>query len=213
MIPDNIDLHLASSLSAASEAIRHEMDSLHGKRLLLIDTARRGEGRPLPDDEPLPMTEHGCRVEVVDIRGKSRAELESQLESVHGCVLLGGNTYVLMHAIRETEFARLLEDRASRGGEPFLVIGESAGALVMGESIAHAKFVDDPQAAPEVIEEGIGWVGSRVLPHVGCEKYGLGEKVEAILAADNDPMSFLQIHEEDLASCSKPMHQMACAAS
>ena len=213
MTPDNIDLYLVSSLSAASEAIQNEVESLKGKRLLLIDTARRGEGRPLPDDEPLPTTEHGCRVEVVDIRGMSRAELEGRLESVHGCVLLGGNTYVLMHAIRETDFGRLLEARASRGGEPFLVFGESAGALVMGESIAHAKFVDDPDAAPEVIQEGLGWVDGRVLPHVGCEKYGLGSKVEAIIAADNDPMSFLQIREVELAAFREPTHHPVFGAA
>ena len=197
MIPDGIDLHLVSSLDATSEALR---DCVSGRRILLIDTAVRGEGRELPENEPLPLEGVGAHVEVCDLRCGGQASVHQKLERADGCVLLGGNTFVLMHAMREISFDEIVRARAGQGDEPFFMIGESAGAVVCGSSISHAAEMDEPDAAPEIVSKGIGWVDARILPHRGCPFWGYAEKVEEIIRADNDPGSLMVLDEDELRS-------------
>jgi len=198
-IPDNTILHLASSLDATAEVIASRIaprDARPDRRLILVETATIGEGRCVDRDKPAPFALQGFDVEICDIREETPESFAAQLKNATGCVLLGGNTFYLLEALENIGFDKIIRNRALFSPLPFHVIGESAGAVVMGTSIAHVASMDDPRAAGRPVDQGLGWVASRVLPHRGCVHYGFGEAVERIIATDEDPDNLLVIDED-----------------
>jgi dipeptidase E len=56
---------------------------------------------------------------------------------------------VLLDELRKSRFDELLI-RMHRAGK--ILIGESAGALVLGPTIEPIRFIDEPERAPELSE-------------------------------------------------------------
>jgi dipeptidase E len=194
--PGALRIILASSLDSAHRALGPVWTQLEGKRAFVVTTARLGEGRPFAQEDMDEMEDLGLHVCACDIRDHDRENLAQQLNEADLCILIGGNTFVLMHAMRASGFDRILNDRAMKGG--VLVIGESAGAVVLGPSIGHVSGMDDPSAAPEVLEAGLGWVAKPVLAHRGSPHWGLGEAVDVFLASGVNELDFLIIDEEEI---------------
>lgn len=198
LTPENLQLHLVSSLDATERRLAAALGPLEGKTFLFITTARLAEGRPLDPGETLPLTSFGVTAEICDIREETPLGFVRRLKAADGCVLLGGNTFALMAALSEIAFDNAMTLRASKGAFP--LVGESAGAVVMGQTICHVASMDDPSAAPEWVSEGLGWIDARILPHRGCELYGFGEKVEEIISADPHPETLMILGENELRS-------------
>ena len=49
--------------------------------------------------------------------------------------------------------------------------GGSAGSIVAGPTLKHFEAADDPNEAPEVILEGLGFTESVVVPHMDNVKF------------------------------------------
>ena len=195
LIPRTLGLHLVSSLSVTHEQIAAHHGGLEGKRFLFITTARLAEGRPMtPEDiAALPFVPEGAEAALCDLYDETPQTFAEKLEQFDGCVLMGGNTFALMHAISQVDFENAVFDRCTH--QNFIVIGESAGAVVMGRSIDHVASMDDPSIAPPTVSKGLQWHQKRVLPHRGCILYGFGPKVEELITNDPDPDDLLIIHE------------------
>lgn len=190
----NATLHLVSSLDETAGQIAASLPPR--ARLLVVETARLGEGRSFAPGDAAPFQEYGMQTRLCDLRCETPASLALHLDASDGCVLLGGNTFVLMEALAQIGYADVIAARAR--ADDFQVIGESAGAVVMGSSIAHVADMDDPSAAGTRHDAGLGWIDARVLPHRGCPHWGFGEAVDRIIAADSDPGSLLVLDEDEL---------------
>ena len=83
-------------------------------------------------------------LEVIDIDVLDEAARRA-LCSSDMVFLGGGNTFYLLAQLRESGFDRLLKELHSKGK---LIIGESAGALVLGPTIEPVRYIDDPARAP-----------------------------------------------------------------
>lgn len=81
----------------------------------------------------------------------------------------GGNTYYLRWALRESGFETIARDLANKG---IVLAGGSAGALVLGLSLKGFEIADEPDKAPELIEEGLGLTDFVPVPHWKNEKFG-----------------------------------------
>ena len=90
-----------------------------------------------------------ARVRVIDVSRDSREQMEAVLAEASCTFVLGGNTFYLMHWMRESGFDALVRRRVSEG---MLYVGSSAGAIVAGQSISTAywKGWDDPKAATDL---------------------------------------------------------------
>lgn len=116
-------------------------------------------------------------------------------EALLACDLLwamGGNSFLLRRAMRQSGFDRLIgpllaEDRLVYGGF-------SAGAVVAGPSLAGIEIVDPPLDLaegydPAVISEGLGLVDAIIVPHYRSDhpEAAAVEKVAALLAERKVP--------------------------
>jgi dipeptidase E len=194
--PDHLRIILASALSSAEVSLAPVWNEMKGKRALVVTTAQLGEGRPFTGEDVAWLENLGLIVAPCDIREHSERALTQMMQKSDMCILIGGNTFVLLHAMITSGFNHILAARAM--ASTFLVIGESAGAVVLGPSIEHVSTMDTPSAAPRVITEAMGWVSKPVLPHRGSPHWGLGEVVDSFLETCKDPGRFLIIDEEEI---------------
>lgn len=82
--------------------------------------------------------------------------------------LAGGNTFYLRYWLRRSGFEGIAAALIDRD---VVLAGGSAGALVLGGELRPYAHVDDPAAAPELIQEGLGLYGFSLVPHWGTEKF------------------------------------------
>jgi len=112
----------------------------------------------------------GTRFSTMDLRKHNSAS--SIMEALDGTDLLwvcGGNSFLLRYQMQRSGF-----DDALPGimDSPIVYGGESAGAIVMGDSLKGIELCDDPRAAPEIIWEGLGVAGGMIVPHADNADFG-----------------------------------------
>lgn len=79
----------------------------------------------------------------VDAAKDSLEEMEAAIKQAHCIWVFGGNTFWLLHHMRRSGLDELVRKRVSEGA---LYVGQSAGAIVAGQSILPARWKgwDDP---------------------------------------------------------------------
>lgn len=93
----------------------------------------------------------------------SRPDLASALDEADGIYVAGGNTFVLLQALRNSGADTLIAERV-RAGMPY--IGASAGSVVVGPSIEPASLLDERSDAPGLDDlTGLGLIESVIIPH------------------------------------------------
>ncbi len=81
---------------------------------------------------------YGIReIEDLDIKGKSKTELEEVVKDEDILFVNGGNTFYLLKCIRETGFDKIIKDFISSGR---LYIGISAGSYIMCPTIEQSTW-------------------------------------------------------------------------
>lgn len=106
----------------------------------------------------------GLHVDVIDLREYSVPDkLKKKLSSYDIIWAMGGNTYILRYEMRRSGFDKIIRELLGSG---IVYGGDSAGALVAGQSIAGVETADDPKLAEELILEGLKLVPFVILPHV-----------------------------------------------
>jgi dipeptidase E len=153
-VPDELATLLGKPLAGASVALIANANDYYTKR------PRDLKVNSLVDY----MQQLGLQVELVDLRDYDDAQtLKHTLAGYDLIWAMGGNTFMLRYEMHRSGFDQvireLLESRIVYGGD-------SAGALVVGTSIAGIESADDPAFAEEVINDGIGLVPFVVMPHV-----------------------------------------------
>jgi dipeptidase E len=88
----------------------------------------------------------------------------TNLLNCDGIHLSGGNTYYFLHWIRERGLASTLVDYVERGG---IIVGVSAGAMIMTPDISAAEFCGDVNDIGLIDTSGLGLIGIEFLPHFG----------------------------------------------
>jgi dipeptidase E len=110
------------------------------------------------------MSRLGLRVDLVDLRNSSDADSVKQELAGHDLVwAMGGNTYMLRYEMRRSGFDQIIKELLESG---VVYGGDSAGALVAGQSIAGVEPADRPEFAEEYIVDGLDLIPYVILPHV-----------------------------------------------
>ncbi|MDI9900068.1 Type 1 glutamine amidotransferase-like domain-containing protein [Rhodococcus sp. IEGM 1409] len=87
----------------------------------------------------------------------------SVLDELDAIYVAGGNTFVLMSALRRNGTGDVLVEKV-RAGFPY--IGSSAGSIITGPSIEPVSLMDDPSEAPDLADHaGLALVDTVVIPH------------------------------------------------
>ncbi len=111
----------------------------------------------------------GFTVFDLDIKNKTREELEKNLEGVHAIAVAGGNTYYLLYHAQKSGFIDLVPKLIERG---VIYIGSSAGSILACPTIEAARLFDPPSIVPDLTNyAGMGLVDFLVIPHFEKPRY------------------------------------------
>jgi peptidase E len=167
---------------------------LGGHTVLMIDTATKGEGREVKQEDIDLFENQGSRVKIIDLFSQTQDSLNEALLWASFIWIKGGNTFYLLEAIQKTKFNEALKARTLHA--PLVIVGESAGALVFGKDIAHAAFCDDPSQAPALAStQAMNWIDDLLVPHYKETKWGFGDKIDVWAAEQSDPSIYTFLDE------------------
>lgn len=111
------------------------------------------------DHEINDLSEIGLEPEEFDLRlhFENPESLNEKLSRFGILWAIGGNTFVLRRAMRQSGFDQFLV--ANRNSDTLIYAGYSAGACVLAPTLRGLDLVDDPQIAPEGYESDVIWDG------------------------------------------------------
>ena len=106
--------------------------------------------------------------------GKNKEVLVKALSETDLVWVRGGNVFVLMRALRQSGFDKLLPKFIKK--DSFVYGGYSAGAMAVTPSLHGAELVDNPNDVPtgyqkEIIWDGIGLVDFCLAPHYQSDHF------------------------------------------
>jgi len=114
------------------------------------------------------LTDLGFEVEMLDLQnyfGKKN-ELEKKFAEFQGVWVRGGNTFVLLQAMKLSGFDEIIKNKIN---DDFLYGGYSAGICVLGPTLKGLTIVDDPAQKPygdyETVWDGLNILDYLILPH------------------------------------------------
>ncbi len=159
---------LSKGLGAVKLAIDEGI--LPNRRLAFVPTAAHTAKNPYwVEESRVQLTTLGLDLFELDIHQLTREESLQILDDVDGIYFAGGNTFFLLQELLAKDLVADLVGRV-RSGFPYF--GESAGAVLLCESIEPAIPLDDPSDAPKLTQyAGLGLTDFFILPHVDREKY------------------------------------------
>ena len=136
------------------------------------------------------------------------ASTQNLLQQSDAIFLGGGNTFTLLSEIRRSGFDDLLL-QLHRGGK--ILIGESAGALVLGPTIEPIRFIDEPEKAPELNDfRGLGLFHFFPAVHFGRAEF-LGHYASIALSAFTMNIPVITLRDTDSLSISQGRMELRTA--
>jgi dipeptidase E len=97
------------------------------------------------------------------------ASLGQRLAGYHLVWVLGGNSFVLRRAMRQSGFDAVIGELMA--ADALVYGGQGAGAVVAGPSLNGLELMDDPFALPEGYDEPPVWSGLGLTPFVVVPRY------------------------------------------
>ena len=127
------------------------------------------------------------------------AELEGVLRGVALVRVIGGNTFVLRRALRQSGLDSVLLDYRSTLASGLVYGGYSAGSVVVTPTLRGIDLMDDPHLVPdgyqpEVIWDGLGLINYSIVPHYRSDhpETAMAEQAVAYLRAHALPFRTLR---------------------
>lgn len=135
--------------------------------------------------------------DVIDIcaRRSTAEDFASLLDTLDAIYVAGGETFVLLEALRSNGTGDLLADRV-RTGLPY--IGCSAGSIIAGPTITPAELMDDRESAPGLLsDDGLNLIDKVVIPHADGQLPPYPpELIERIISTYGDRYPLLTLRDD-----------------
>ncbi|OGN13906.1 MAG: hypothetical protein A3J47_03455 [Candidatus Yanofskybacteria bacterium RIFCSPHIGHO2_02_FULL_43_22] len=187
-----MELFLTSSVHAVAHDIAKRVNLSKANKLVFIDTAAEPKGERddlewLKNDRKA-LVDAGFKVSDYTITGKSRDQLETDLNEFDYIYLSGGNTAYLLEQSQKSGFVSLIKELVQKGK---IYIGTSAGSIIAGPRLP--DYFADEDAELEN-NDGYGFVNFTLLPHWGSEDFKeryLGERLKIVYKDDQVPLLLL----------------------
>jgi dipeptidase E len=143
-------------------------------------------------------------IDVLDLNDSTQRLLE-QSDVVF---LGGGNTFTLLEEIRRSGFDTLLTEMHQRGR---ILIGESAGAVVLGPTIDPIRFIDEPEKAPNLNDfRGLGLFDFFPAVHFGRAEFQ-DQYPSIVLSASTMNIPLIALRDTDCLSISQGRMELRSA--
>jgi dipeptidase E len=146
------------------------------------------------------LAEISLQGEELDLRDyfSNHEALAPRLKHYGGVWVMGGNTFILRRAMRQSGFDQIAP--ALVQSEQLVYGGFSAGAVVAAKTLKGIELVDDPKQLPEgydpeIIWDGLGFYEKSIAPHYKSnhpESPAIDKVVEYF---DNHAMPYTALHD------------------
>lgn len=111
---------------------------------------------------------NGFQMDEYTIETETPENIIKQVNSHDIVWISGGNVFYFMYWAAKKGLKEILKDYLLKGG---VYAGESAGVVCQIRDLEPIKWADNPNEAPEIINEGMQLTDVVVIPHWGWEKY------------------------------------------
>lgn len=186
-------LYLTSSVHAVAYDIAKKEDLSKGNKLVFITTPAepKGGGDDLEwlRNDRQALVNAGFDVQDYTITGKTKDQIETDLEGFDYIYMSGGDTSYLLEQSQKSDFIVLIKELIKTRGKTY--IGTSAGSIITGPKLP--EFY-----SPERYElkDGTcyGFVNFTIFPHWGSEDFKkkyLGERLEIAYKDTQVPLVLL----------------------
>lgn len=158
-------LFLSSSFSDVAELFPDfAKDNLKGKKVTFIPTASLPEKVVFYVSSGKKALEKlGLIVDELEITKASSNEISKKLQNNDYIYITGGNTFFLLQELKRTGADQIITKQINSGK---IYIGESAGSMIISQSIDYVKDLDDCKKAPQLKDySALSIVKFYPLPH------------------------------------------------
>lgn len=188
-----MELFLTSSVHAVAHDIAKKVDLSKASKLVFIDTAvepkeEREDLEWLKKDKQA-LIDAGFVVSDYTITGKTKDQLEGDLNDFDYIYMSGGNTAYLLEQSQKSGFIPVINDFIRKKNK--IYIGTSAGSIIAGPRLP--DYFSDEEAELEN-KNGYGFVNFTLVPHWGSEDFKeryLGERLKIVYKEDQVPLILL----------------------
>ncbi len=190
-------LFLASAISSSLDKVTELLDKKPADlKLAFVTTAAHPYGKNPPwlaaDREKL--IGNGFIVFDVDIKDKSKKELEIFFSDFDIICVGGGNSFYLLEKALKSGFAEVVKEFVAKGK---LYIGSSAGSILLGPTLDPIKTIDNPEEVPDLKKyDALGIVDFIILPHFEGEQR-TGSYKRIMEAPENKKYKFITLTDDE----------------
>lgn len=110
----------------------------------------------------------GFQIKDVDLKNKTKEQLEGELDGMDAVFVSGGNTYYLLDKVQKSGFDEIAKKFVQKGA---VYIGSSAGSALACPTIEHIGDFDDKSIVTLTSYAGLHLTDTLLLPHYGEAKY------------------------------------------
>lgn len=146
------------------------------------------------EESHLDLEELGFKnIEQVDLRRFRDAEkLKTKLVSFDFIWVMGGNTFCLMHEIKQSGFDKVINELLK---SEVVYGGESAGACAAGNSLKGIELADNPKFSESIIWDGMGLIDKYILPH--ADNIAFSEAIEETRKQQKNNPSLIELKDSE----------------
>ena len=141
-------LFLSSSFSEVSDELLLLEKDVYGKRVTFIPTASNVEKiKSYVTAGRKALEKMGAIVDVVDVSVEPQIIIEQKIKENDFIYVTGGNSFYLMQELKKSGADAIIKEEIENGK---LYIGESAGAIILSNSIHYIEKMDTPDKGPDL---------------------------------------------------------------
>ncbi|AKM78407.1 MAG: Peptidase family S51 [Candidatus Wolfebacteria bacterium GW2011_GWE1_48_7] len=188
-------LFLASSLDKTLPLLRPLLKNKPATKVAFIANASdNAQEHPWwVDNDRIKFKELGYETTDIDLRTITAEELEQTLADADILHIAGGAVFYLVGLIRKRGLESTIVDTIKN--DSIIYTGTSAGAMIMGPSLAMFAFDEEekPFLADVPDQKGLGIINFSIMPHSNNPEFvnEFGKVVEK-LPINTDPLLFIQ---------------------
>ncbi len=125
-------------------------------------------------------------ITTVDLREFSDPQkLKNKLRQHDLIWVIGGNTFCLSYQMQRSGFSKVIKDVLEQGT---VYGGESAGAIMAGNSLKGIEFADNPEFAEKIVWETLNLTDHFILPHADNPNFAAAIQKTHTLHKNNKSM-------------------------
>ncbi len=127
----------------------------------------------------------------VDLRQYTDAEaLKNELGKSDLIWVMGGNTFCLSYQMQRSGFSKIIKELLDHG---IVYGGESAGAVIAGNSLKGVEYLDPPEFAEAVVWDTLNLTPHFILPH--ADNPNLATAIQKTRELYQNNKSFIELND------------------